>query len=187
MMRARPAGSDSSRNTRFDGSITTVITRIRTICRNVVMNGVISSTLIPSEVRWFFYRMVGLDVQRCGIQSHCFIGGSKLSVKRAVFINHGAFIDAIAPVTIGTQTAFGMNVCVITTSHEIGPSQRRAGNGTIAPVSIGAGVWIGAGSTICPGVTIGDGTVIGAGSLVLNDCDPDSLYVGSPAKFVRRL
>ncbi|WP_322544620.1 DapH/DapD/GlmU-related protein [Rhodococcoides fascians] len=164
-----------------------MITRLRTILRNIVFNGLISSTLIPSEIRWFFYRIAGLEVQRCGIQSHCFIGGTKLRVERAVFINHGAFIDAIAPVSIGTQTAFGMNVSIITTSHEIGSSERRAGRGVSSAVTIGRGVWIGAGSTICPGVNIGDGVVIGAGSLVLRDCEPDSLYVGRPANLVRRL
>ncbi|WP_038254523.1 DapH/DapD/GlmU-related protein [Williamsia sp. D3] len=164
-----------------------MLTRIRTIVRNILFNGIIATTLIPSEIRWLFYRLAGLDIQRCGIQSNCFIGGTKLVVERAVFINHGAFIDAIAPVTIGSQTAFGMNVTVITTSHETGSTKRRAGKGTAAPVSIGRGVWIGAGSTICPGVCIGDGVVIGAGSLVLEDCEADSLYFGSPAKFVRKL
>ena len=48
-------------------------------------------------------------------------------------------------------------------------------------------VWIGAFSTIFDGVEIGNGSIIGAGSLVLENCDPQSLYYGRPATFVKRI
>jgi len=41
---------------------------------------------------------------------------------------------------------------------------------------------VGANSVILPGVTIGEGAVVGANSLVTKDCDPWTMYVGSPAK-----
>nr|WP_269726648.1 hypothetical protein [Rhodococcus sp. R1101] len=40
---------------------------------------------------------------------------------------------------------------------------------------------------IMPGVSIGAGAVIGANSLVTEDCAPNALYVGSPARWVRDL
>jgi acetyltransferase-like isoleucine patch superfamily enzyme len=40
---------------------------------------------------------------------------------------------------------------------------------------------VGANSVILPGVTIGEGAAIGANSLVLHDCEPWTIYVGSPA------
>jgi acetyltransferase-like isoleucine patch superfamily enzyme len=46
---------------------------------------------------------------------------------------------------------------------------------------------IGAGSTILGGVTIGENAMIGAGSLVTKDIPANELWVGSPAKFVRKL
>jgi galactoside O-acetyltransferase len=41
---------------------------------------------------------------------------------------------------------------------------------------------VGANSVILPGVTIGEGAAIGANSLVLKDCEPWTIYVGSPAR-----
>jgi acetyltransferase-like isoleucine patch superfamily enzyme len=41
---------------------------------------------------------------------------------------------------------------------------------------------IGANSTILSGVTIGEGVAVGANSLVTRDCEPWTIYVGSPAK-----
>jgi acetyltransferase-like isoleucine patch superfamily enzyme len=43
-------------------------------------------------------------------------------------------------------------------------------------------VYIGVNCTIMPNVTIGEGAVIGGGSFVNKDCEPWSIYVGSPAK-----
>lgn len=44
---------------------------------------------------------------------------------------------------------------------------------------------IGANSVILPGVTIGEGVSIGANSLVLRDCEPWTIYAGSPAKPIK--
>jgi acetyltransferase-like isoleucine patch superfamily enzyme len=41
---------------------------------------------------------------------------------------------------------------------------------------------VGANSVILPGITIGEGAAIGANSLVLQDCEPWTIYVGSPAR-----
>ena len=40
---------------------------------------------------------------------------------------------------------------------------------------------------IMPGVRIGEGCIIGANSLVTKDCEPDAVYVGSPAARRREL
>lgn len=53
-------------------------------------------------------------------------------------------------------------------------------------VHIGKHAIIGASSIIFPGVNIGEGAVIGANSLVTKDCDPWGVYVGSPAKKIKR-
>ena len=45
---------------------------------------------------------------------------------------------------------------------------------------------VGSNAVILPEVVIGEGAVIGANSLVTKDCDPWTIYVGSPAKPVRK-
>lgn len=44
---------------------------------------------------------------------------------------------------------------------------------------------IGAGSILLPGIKMGEGVAIGSNSLVTKDCKPWSIYVGSPAKFMK--
>lgn len=56
-----------------------------------------------------------------------------------------------------------------------------------APVVIEAGAWIGFGATVLAGVTIGENSVVGAGSLLMQDTDPYWVYVGSPARKVKRV
>jgi galactoside O-acetyltransferase len=44
---------------------------------------------------------------------------------------------------------------------------------------------VGANTVILPGVTIGEGAAIGASSLIKQDCDPWTIYVGAPARPIR--
>lgn len=44
---------------------------------------------------------------------------------------------------------------------------------------------VGANSVILPGITVGEGAAIGANSLVTQDCEPWTIYAGSPAKALR--
>ena len=45
---------------------------------------------------------------------------------------------------------------------------------------------IGANTVILPGVTIGEGAAVGANSLVTKDCEPWTVYFGSPAKPLKK-
>lgn len=59
-------------------------------------------------------------------------------------------------------------------------------NVTQISVNIGRHVIVGTNSTILPGVTINDGVAIGACSLVNKDCDEWKIYVGTPAKYLKK-
>jgi len=52
-------------------------------------------------------------------------------------------------------------------------------------VEIGRHAIVGANSVILPGVRIGEGAAVGANSLVNSDCQPWTIYAGSPAKPLR--
>ena len=54
------------------------------------------------------------------------------------------------------------------------------------PIVIGDDVWIGAGAVIVPGVTLANGTVVGANAVVTKDTQPYGVYVGAPARYIRR-
>lgn len=54
----------------------------------------------------------------------------------------------------------------------------------IGGVSIGNNVFVGAGSVILPDVAIGNNVIIGANSTVTHDVPDNSVYVGTPARFL---
>lgn len=56
----------------------------------------------------------------------------------------------------------------------------------IAPIIIENFVGVGASATILPGITLGVGSVVGAGSVVTKNTEPWTIYVGNPAKPIRK-
>lgn len=57
---------------------------------------------------------------------------------------------------------------------------------TFTSTVIERGASIGANATILCGVTIGAGAMIGAGSVVTRDVPPGEVWVGNPARFLRK-
>ena len=57
---------------------------------------------------------------------------------------------------------------------------------TTGPVTIGNDVWIGNGAILVGGITVGDGAIVGAGSVVTKDCEPYGVYVGCPARLIKK-
>ena len=86
-----------------------------------------------------------------------------------------------APIRIGSNCDFGPGVELITGSHIIGGTSRRAGAGTANSISIGDGCWIGAGSRIFGGVDIGKGAIVAAGAIVIHSVAPNTMVAGVPA------
>jgi acetyltransferase-like isoleucine patch superfamily enzyme len=112
---------------------------------------------------------------------------SRLRVGDDVFVNVGAFWELVDDVTIGDRVAIGHDVLLLTSTHHIGPSFRRAGELRRGPVTIGDGAWLGSRSVILPGVTIGHGAIVAAGTVVRRDVEPDVIVGGDHAGISRRL
>jgi maltose O-acetyltransferase len=55
------------------------------------------------------------------------------------------------------------------------------------PVVIGNNVWIGMNVCILPGVEIGDNSIVGSGSVVVKNIPSNEVWVGNPARFVKKL
>lgn len=53
-------------------------------------------------------------------------------------------------------------------------------------ITIGDECWLATDVFVSPGVTINNGTVVGARSTVIKDLDANSVYVGSPVKFIKK-
>lgn len=111
----------------------------------------------------------------------------ELSVDRNSFISVECFFDLSELIVIGENASIAMRSVFITSTHEIGSLEKRAGNALAEPITIGDGCWIGANVTVLPNVRIGAGTIIAAGSVVTRDCDPNSVYAGVPAQKIKTL
>lgn len=159
----------------------------REIWRDITINGVAASPLIPHRIRWRLLRLFGLDVSASRICGRCFFGGTSVRIGTGTFINYNAFIDCGARVAVGERVRFGPNVTILTGSHEIGMPAQRAGRAFSEEVVIEDGVWIGAGAVVLPGSVIRRGAVIAAGAVVRGECAANSLYGGVPARLLRAL
>lgn len=153
--------------------------------RFLLINTIASSALVPNQIRVGILRLLGFSVgPATTISAGCFFGRA-MTFGEECFVNFGCFFNTTAGVHVGDRVHFGPRVSVLTSSHDIGSGERRAGPASDSPVVIESGAWIGACVTVLPGVRIGSGSVIAAGAVVTTDVPAHSLVAGVPARVVR--
>jgi maltose O-acetyltransferase len=111
----------------------------------------------------------------------------RLQIGRYCYINAGCTFDARDTITIGDDVSIGHEVMILTATHDTSHPEKRGGDITTAPVSVGNGAWLGARAIILPGVTVGAGAIVAAGAVVSKDVAPHTLVGGVPAKKIREL
>lgn len=155
---------------------------------------IILSFLPPSRlffVRRLFWKMAGVKigpgVSFCG--RGWIYGRGLLEIGEHTWLSPGVvlYTNTKASIVIGKNCDIGPGVEFITGSHLIGSADRRAGEGTALPISIGDGCWIGAKSIILAGVVIGGGSIVAAGSVVTKSVPANSLVAGVPADLKRSI
>ncbi|WP_049567570.1 sugar O-acetyltransferase [Streptomyces sp. SBT349] len=113
--------------------------------------------------------------------------GYQIRIGPGTFVNCGAVMLDVAPITIGADVQIGPGVQLLTPTHPVEPGPRREKWEAAKPITIGDNVWLGGGVIVCPGVTIGENTVVGAGAVVTRDLPPDVVAHGNPARVSRTL
>lgn len=117
--------------------------------------------------------------ENCNICSHCFIEndvriGNNVTIKCGVQVWDG--------ITIEDNVFVGANV---TFTNDRYPKSRSK-DWKLERSLIKKGASIGAGSTILCGVTIGENAMLGAGSVVTKDVPAGEVWVGNPARFLKK-
>ena len=154
--------------------------------RDLWINGFIASPLVPAVARGLFISLWGASVERTAVlMPDVQLGGKNITVGAMTFVNKGVFIDD--HVRMGQWVQVGHRVTIISTSHHIEGQDHRGGAVYTSAVTIDDGTGLGANVTVLPGVHIGAGCVVGAGAVVIQDCAPNGLYVGVPARRVKDL
>lgn len=138
---------------------------------------------IPESTRVWQYCVILPNAkigENCNICSHCLVEneasiGNRCTIKCGVQIWDGIEIED--DVFVGSNVAF--------TNDKYPHSQNE--NWTLLKTRVCKGATIGAGSTILPGITIGEGAMIGAGSVVTKNIPAGELWIGNPARFVKKI
>src|ERR1700740_3537416 len=140
------------------------------------------------EIRVLFSELIGKKVDESFLLIPPFYtaGGDEIRVGRNVFVNQNCTFYDLGGLDIADDVLIGPNVSIITASHPLEPSQRRAA--TVGkPIVIEKGVWIAAGATIIGGVTVGENSVVAAGSVVTRNVPANALVGGNPARVIRSI
>jgi acetyltransferase-like isoleucine patch superfamily enzyme len=117
--------------------------------------------------------------ENCNICAHCFIEndvvvGNNVTLKCGVYLWDGIVIE--------NNVQIGPNV---TFTNDKYPRAKQAFE--LKRTTIKKNASIGAASVILGGVTIGENALIGAGSVVTKDVPANELWLGNPAKFIRKI
>lgn len=121
--------------------------------------------------------IIGENVNIC---SHCLVEneaviGNNCTIKCGVQIWDGITLED--NVMVGSNTTF---------TNDLYPRSKNT-DWKLLKTRICKGATIGAGCTILPGITIGENAMIGAGSLVTKDVPSGELWLGNPARFVKKV
>lgn len=106
---------------------------------------------------------------------------SRLVIGQNCAIDEDCTFDLEETVRIGDRVSIGPGATILTSNHELGPRERRAGSIVKRPVTVEDGALLGARSIILPGVTVGAGAVVNPGSVVTQDVLPRTRVGGAPA------
>ena len=116
----------------------------------------------------------------CNINSHTFIEndvviGNNCTIKCGVYIWDG--------LRINDNVFIGPNVTFVNDKY---PRSRQYPD-KFQKTIINSGASIGANSTILGGIKIGENSMIGAGSVITKDIGNGELWLGNPAKLIKRI
>ena len=118
--------------------------------------------------------------ENCNVCSHCFIEndvkiGNNVTIKCGVQLWDGLRVE--------DDVFIGANVSFTNDSYPRSKQYPARFEKTV----VRQGASIGAGSVVLCGIEIGEKAMIGAGSVVTKDVPAGELWVGNPARFVRKL
>lgn len=114
--------------------------------------------------------------------------GGNITIGDNCSINPYCVIYGHGGLTIGNGVRIGTHATIIPTNHRFDKCDRYIYEQGITSlgITIEDDVWIGAGVALLDGVTIAKGCVIGANAVVPKSTEPYGVYVGVPAKLIKK-
>lgn len=142
------------------------------------------------------YKQLKKKLKFCG--DGVFIDGSchiivpqELEIGDNCIISSYTTIYSAYGIKIGKNCLISSNCGISSINHIQNATNRRLYDDDNSPYSksvfIGDNVWIGMNACILPGVSIGDNSIIGSGSVVTKNIPSNEIWVGNPARFIKKL
>lgn len=150
------------------------------------------------------YSINGIGNEKNYLHKETIIGKTNISLDRFITIIHptasvsrlsrlGKGIVVFQNATITSNVKIGNHAIILPNSiisHDVTIGDYTIVTGGVCisgGVTIGKSCYLGTNSSIINGISIGDNSLIGMGSVVLNDVSPNSVYVGNPARFLKKI
>ena len=111
--------------------------------------------------------------------------GARVSLGEGCYLNTNCRVVAAEDISVGEHTMFGPNVCVFDHDH-VFDDEGVHGDLISAPIAIGERCWLGANVLVTKGASIADRICVGGGVVVTRPLEEPGVYVGTPARLVRR-
>lgn len=163
--------------------------RLRAIFRNGVLK-IAHSTKVPLGTRIIWKRGDVRIGERVHFRKGVVIDAQEGSIEIG---NHVSFNDysillGRGGISIGNDVRIAAHAMVVSFDHNFDDVSRpiRLQGVTKKPIVIEDDVWIGAGAKILGGAHIAKGCVIGANAVVKGRTVPYGIYVGAPARLLKR-
>lgn len=106
----------------------------------------------------------------------------KVKIGDYSWIGDDVVLYSLGDILIGSNTVISQKSYICTGTHDYSKKDFPILAKTIV---IGDECWLATDVFVAPGVTINDNVVVGARSTVIKDLDSNSVYVGSPVRFVK--
>jgi putative colanic acid biosynthesis acetyltransferase WcaF len=105
----------------------------------------------------------------------------RLQVGQACWLAEDAWLDNLAPITIGDRVCLSQGAYLCTGNHDF----RSPGfDLRLGPITIAADAWIAARAVLAPGTQIGSGAVVALGAVVNGTVPAGAIVRGNPAVVV---
>jgi putative colanic acid biosynthesis acetyltransferase WcaF len=107
----------------------------------------------------------------------------KVTIGDYSWIGDDVVLYSLGEIIIGKNTVISQKSYICTGTHDYSKIDFPI---LAKKIVIGDECWLATDVFVSPGVTINKGVVVGARSTVIKDLDSNSVYVGSPARFIKK-
>lgn len=146
----------------------------------------VRSYLIPfSGLKVWILRLFGADIGQ-GVRIKPGVRVKfpwRLTVGDYVWIGEDAWLDNLAPITIGNHVCISQGVYLCTGNHDWTAPEFSLRTQSI---QLESDCWLAAGARVAPGVTVSQGAILALGAVALKSLEPMTIYQGNPAIAIKK-